>query len=434
VPRSGITPENSRFVLISFEGPDPYSLAGGLGTRMRELSVTLARLGYQTDLYFVGSPDLPGEEALEDGKLTLHRWCQWISQHHPGGVYDGEDGKMDDFARSIPPHVISTIVAPALQEDKLVIVLAEEWHTAWTTVNLSDQLYARGWRDRVLILWNGNNTMGFEHVPWSRLAYTATLTTVSKFMKQAMWAYGVNALVIPNGIPSRLLVPPLGSPEDVREPFGDKLLMVKVARFDPDKRWLQAVNAVAGVKRLGIPTSFIMRGGVEPHGSEVLWTAQQLGLTVADVRVDGRPTYEQGLALIAAHADADVLNLRFFVQEELLRLLYRAADAVLANSGREPFGLVGLEVMAEGGVAVTGATGEDYARPFENALSIETDDPRELVSAIAFLKANPEEAERLRAAGRATAERYTWEVVIEGLVRRLEMLAFNQGLSAWSGM
>jgi len=32
--------------------------------------------------------------------------------------------------------------------------------------------------------------------------------------------------------------------------------------------------------------------------------------------------------------------------------LYAAADAVLANSGKEPFGLVGLEVMAAGGIAI----------------------------------------------------------------------------------
>jgi hypothetical protein len=40
-----------------------------------------------------------------------------------------------------------------------------------------------------------------------------------------------------------------------------------------------------------------------------------------------------------------------------------SADAVFANSGHEPFGLVGLETMAAGGVACTGCSGEDYAIP-----------------------------------------------------------------------
>lgn len=27
-----------------------------------------------------------------DGRLVLHRWAQWISAFHSGGVYDGEEG------------------------------------------------------------------------------------------------------------------------------------------------------------------------------------------------------------------------------------------------------------------------------------------------------------------------------------------------------
>lgn len=69
--------------------------------------------------------------------------------------------------------------------------------------------------------------------------------------------------------------------------------------------------------------------------------------------------------------------------------LYAACDAVLANSGHEPFGLVGLEVMAAGGLAVTGSTGEDYAEAYRNALVLETDDPIEIVSELMLLKQRP---------------------------------------------
>jgi glycosyltransferase involved in cell wall biosynthesis len=41
-------------------------------------------------------------------------------------------------------------------------------------------------------------------------------------------------------------------------------------------------------------------------------------------------------------------------------VLFHSAAAVLANSHHEPFGLVGLETMAAGGVACIGYTGEDY--------------------------------------------------------------------------
>ena len=62
---------------------------------------------------------------------------------------------------------------------------------------------------------------------------------------------------------------------------------------------------------------------------------------------------------------------------------------MLANSGHEPFGLVGLETMAVGGVACTGCSGEDYAVPGYNALVLETNDPREFTALFSELHANP---------------------------------------------
>src|ERR671936_1817642 len=81
------------FCILSFESPDVYSQAGGLGTRVKELARALARLGYTAHLFFVGDPTLPGEQSAVAGRLRLHRWCQWISAYHPGGVYEGEDDK-----------------------------------------------------------------------------------------------------------------------------------------------------------------------------------------------------------------------------------------------------------------------------------------------------------------------------------------------------
>jgi glycosyltransferase involved in cell wall biosynthesis len=422
-----IRPANTCFALLSFEGPDGYSLAGGLGTRMRELSESLGALGFETHLYFVGDPGLPAVETRGEGRLTLHRWSQGISRYHPSGVYAGEEAKIEDFTSTLPAALCDDLIAPRLEEGRRTVVLAEEWHTARATIDVSDRLHDMGLRSDTIILWNANNTLGCDRLHWSRLAYTAAITTVSRFMKQRLWSYGVNPIVVPNGVPTRLLEPAAGDSQVIRRIFGDRALLVKVARFDPDKRWLQAVLAVAALKREGCPAALVIRGGIEVHGEDVLRTARASGLRVADVALPGRPTGEEALAAIAAHAEADVLNLRFFVPEELLRLMYRAADAVLANSGFEPFGLVGLETMADGGIAFTGATGEDYARSYENAVCIETEDPREIAGALVQLRGAPEMAERIRREGRRTAERYVWPVVIEGLCRRIENIAFCQG-------
>src|SRR2546430_1011802 len=73
--------------------------------------------------------------------------------------------------------------------------------------------------------------------------------------------------------------------------------------------------------------------------------------------------------------DVDVVSLRSPLDPESRRVLLHGSAAVLANSKHEPFGLVGLETMAVGGVACTGCSGEEYAVPGRNALVLETTDP-----------------------------------------------------------
>ena len=65
-----ISPENTIFVLLCFEGPDVYSTAGGLGTRVSELSEALATQGYTTHLIFIGDPTKPSVEQRVEGRLV----------------------------------------------------------------------------------------------------------------------------------------------------------------------------------------------------------------------------------------------------------------------------------------------------------------------------------------------------------------------------
>jgi len=240
------TPDRTVFVLLSFEGPDEYSQAGGLGVRVKGLSRSLARVGYDTHLYFCGDPDLPGEETQESGKLHYHRWCQWISAQHRGGVYDGEEGKIRDWNVSLPPSLIDNVIAPAAAAGKNVVLLGEEWHTSWSMGLISNSLYIRGLRDRVVMLWNANNTFGFHRIDWASLNLATTLTTVSRYMKFKMWDSGQNPIVIPNGIPRESIADadPLAVAELRRAAAADHFCF-KIGRFDPDKRWLMAVSAAA---------------------------------------------------------------------------------------------------------------------------------------------------------------------------------------------
>src|SRR5256712_5513457 len=425
-----LEPEQTTFILLSFEGPDEYSQAGGLGVRVKELSRALAERGFETHLFFVGDPKLAADESALDGRLWLHRWSQWISRYHPVGVYDGEDDKVADVNRSLPDYLVREIIRPAVGQGRTVVVLGEEWHLAHAMSLISDALYFAGLRDRCLLLWNANNHFSFHRINWGQLAFVCTLMTVSRYMKHIMWRWGVNPIVIPNGIPGSMIAKVSQLQVRAIRPAADApAVLFKIGRFSPDKRWHQAVAAVAGLKERGVRARLLMRGGLEPFGGEVLEFAAYQGLRVAQLS-QTMPDVAGLSHTLKEYPDADVWNVTAFLPDDLLPPLYASATATLANSGHEPFGLVGLEAMASGGVAFVGATGEDYAEPFQNAIVIETEDASEIVAYVTWLADHPESTRNLRIAAQRTAREYTWQRVIDILLRRLEFIALRQGLQS----
>jgi glycosyltransferase involved in cell wall biosynthesis len=421
----GITTDNTVFVIVSFEGRDPYSLAGGLGVRVANLSEALVDMGFPVHVFFIGDPKLPGEEVCQGGRLVLHRWCQWISQYHPNGVYDGEEGKLSDFNRSLPTYIVEHIVAPAISQGKLVAILGEEWQTTEAMCRISDLLHQRGLRDKAILFWNANNIFSFNRIDWGKLNHTTTVTTVSRYMKHIMWGMGLNPLVIPNGIPKRLLKPV--EEEKVQQlrrclSIDGGTVLAKVARWDPDKRWHMAVESVARLKQRGMKAVLLARGGMEPHGMEVLGRARELGLSVSEAKTSDK-NLDSYFHALSNSCEADVIDIKFHLPQDFLRIIYRASDAVLANSGHEPFGIVGLETMAAGGIAFTGSTGEDYAIPYHNAFVLETSDPREIEGYLMHLQEYPEEGIRIRKEAQRTASYFTWEAAAENLISKLESQA-----------
>lgn len=412
--------QSYRVVVLSFEGPDAYSFVGGLGVRIAELTQALSEAEIPTQLIFIGEPDAPAIERVSPD-LELRRWGQWISAHHRGGVYDGEAGKVLDFSRSVPLFLAEEVIPTAAARGEKILVLAEDWQTADAIILLDRMLRGRGLRHAATLIWNANNTYGFERVDMPALAAAATLTAVSKFMKFELAAFGVPSLVIPNGIPPRLLSGPSEAHvRAIREAVGSRPFFAKVGRYTADKAWFQAVDGIAGLREQGIPARLIVRGGKEPYGEEVMAQARRRGLRVVEVRSAGREVTEICDAIKAS--DGHIIDLRAFLEEPLLYALYAAADGVLANSKKEPFGLVGLEVMAAGGIAVCGSTGEEYAAPFVNALVTDTDDGRELSTVLATLLQDPELGKSIRNAGKETARRYLWPTIIEMLWRKLPFI------------
>jgi len=397
-------------VLVAFEGPDRYSFVGGLATRMTDLAAALVARGHAVRHLFVGDPSLPHVEQGMDGGLVLERWSQWISAYHPKDVYDGEDGKYADFTRTVPPH-LGDVVEAGLRRGERTVILFEDWQTAAAASGTAVVLASRGLR--CPIFWNANNTYGFGRIDFPILRRLASITTISRYMRMELAKVDVEAAILPNGIADRWLapVPPVDAAA-LRAAFGDRPTFVKVARFDADKRWLWAVDAVTAMRNAGMRPRFVMRGSRSDYADVVGDRIRANGLTVERIALSPTGTPMDLAAAITA-STADVLFLDFFISERTLRALYAAADGVLANSEKEPFGLVGLEVMACGGIAYVGRTGEDYAVPFGNSVVVQSDDPRELMTTFGTLRADAKLAMSLRADGLVTAQRFAWPRILE---------------------
>jgi glycosyltransferase involved in cell wall biosynthesis len=405
-----------RVAILSFEGPDRYASIGGLGTRVTQLANALGDIGCIVDVIFVGDPASAAVETK--GNVTLRRWSQWISAQHPRNAYDGESEKIADWESSLPAFVVDQIVVPTTASSERTLVLCEEWQTAGVAVAIDRLARLRGVRDNFTLIWNANNTYGWEHVDFAALRNAAAITAVSKYMKFELARHGVPSLVIPNGIDNRLLSgadPRLLA--EMKQALAGRPTLVKVGRFDPDKNWMQAIDALAELHEAGINARLIVRGGKEPYGDVVFARAHERGLNVERIGYEGSDGHKviDGIAL----ADGPIVHLRAFLDDATLYALYAAADAVLANSGKEPFGLVGLEVMAAGGIAVCGATGEEYAEPFVNAIVCDTSDGRELATYLRALFATPAIGDEMRRAGAETVGRYTWAHALAALERKI---------------
>jgi hypothetical protein len=135
------------------------------------------------------------------------------------------------------------------------------------------------------------------------------MTTVSRYMKHLMRGLGVDPLVIPNGLGAEALVlPKREAMAAFQTRVRGRTVLSKVARWDPGKQWLLAIDTVKALKRQGWRPLLIARGGLEAHGAEVLEAAAAAGLRVVE------PATLQGglrglLQSVEEGSEADIVNL-----------------------------------------------------------------------------------------------------------------------------
>jgi glycosyltransferase involved in cell wall biosynthesis len=176
--------------------------------------------------------------------------------------------------------------------------------------------------------------------------------------------------------------------------LGDRRVLLSLSAKRPHKNLRGLLDAVARLDPAARPV-VVLPGYPTPHEAELRAHAESLGVT-GDVRWLGWTNA------------ADVEG------------LFAVADAFVFPSFYEGFGLPVLEAMARG---VPVACSDRASLPEiagDAALLFDPADPGAIATALRRLLADRAEADRLRAAGRARAARFTWERTAEGVLAGYE--------------
>jgi glycosyltransferase involved in cell wall biosynthesis len=192
-----------------------------------------------------------------------------------------------------------------------------------------------------------------------------------------------------------------------------------------------ALDVVDGLRHSGRSAVLVARGwsgddAAASHYGDLRRHASHLGLEWAVCHEGGTADHEVVKPVWGPdQATPSIVELAFPTPERQLRSLYHGADVVIANSGFEPFGLVGLEAMASAGLVFTGCSGEDYMS-VRNGFSLDTDLADEVLQCLDWLRRDQRREPAMRASAFETASHYCWEQVLDRLLLALELDAGRQ--------
>jgi glycosyltransferase-like protein len=193
--------------------------------------------------------------------------------------------------------------------------------------------------------------------------------------------FGVEATIVPNGVD----LGRFATPAPVTRPDG--FVLLAVGGIEPRKGSVHLVRALA---RLGdLAPALVVVGGhsfqdFAPYRDATLKEAADLGVVVREVGT---------------------------VSDDELAGWYAAADALAYPSVAEGFGLVPIEAMALGLPVVASdlPVFREHLTDGHDALLPPVGDDEALAAALRRVITEPVLRESLRAGGRATAARFTWE-------------------------
>jgi glycosyltransferase-like protein len=207
--------------------------------------------------------------------------------------------------------------------------------------------------------------------------------------------YGTAAEVVHNGVdPARFQAADPVQAKELRQRAGaaDRPLILSVGGIEPRKGSDTLVRAVAALKQAGRRPVYAVVGGhsfqdYRAYRDRVLASLPGLGLRLDD-----------DVVLLGTVPDAELPG------------WYAAADVLAFPSTKEGWGLAVLEAMSAGLPVVASdlPVFREFLSPGRDALLVPVDDAPALATALAAVLDDPELADRLRSAARATCERFSW--------------------------
>jgi glycosyltransferase involved in cell wall biosynthesis len=233
-------------------------------------------------------------------------------------------------------------------------------------------------------------------------------------LRRASGAYTCNveagAILRRKGLLGALVLLPLGVDVDRFQPVGDTppsehLRVGFVGRLIPHKGVDVLLDAVAHDARMSVEIF-----GAGPESDRLAASAVRLGIT-------------------------DRVTFHGHVEEEAIPDTYRHFDVLAVPSVPMPgwleqFGRVVVEAQASGIPVVASASGALPDVVGEEGLLVPPNDPQALHAALSRLLDEPGLWERLRAAGIAGADRYSWERVAETQLALYRTVAGSGGSAA----
>jgi glycosyltransferase-like protein len=231
----------------------------------------------------------------------------------------------------------------------------------------------------------------------SILGPDALLCVSEPWVERLQREYGVDAMLVRNGVDTDRYRPPRASGEraDARRGFGfgDRFTVLTVGGIEPRKGTITLLEGFAELRRLApeLDPLLVLAGGA--------------------TLFDYRPEVERFRERLAELGLEDHVLALGSLSDGSIERLYRAADVFAFPSTKEGFGLAALEALASGLPVV--ASDLDAFRTFlddgRNARLVPVGDSRALGASLARLGGDAAAREALSTAGLAVAAGYTWE-------------------------